>query len=149
MSYQNMLESDGISSEDTSQSHEGFQCTEKKDAGFIRARFRYFWGPLVLGLSAEILLILAVLRYEKKNWDEMLPVLQQLDLDASNLSGPGFQFVFVFVACLVGRILTLWGWRWTLCRGKDSQFGAIFMGFNCLQWLVYFWLLGLETGHPT
>ena len=53
-------------------------------------------------------------RYEKKNWDEMLPVLQQLDLDASNLSGPGTSPLEVWSVCfhfLIILVLLIGIWQ--------------------------------------
>ena len=50
------------------------------------------------------------------------------------------------MTCLLGRGLAIFAWKWTLCRGKDSQYSAIFMAFNCTQWVLYvafyFWLMG-------
>ena len=46
---------------------------------------------------------------------------------------------------IIGRVLTVLAWKYTLLRGRDSHYSAIFMFFNCMQWVLYlglyFWLM--------
>ena len=112
---------------------------------FIRTKFRYFWIPLAIGIAFELALVTAVWYWQSKNSDVVRKVVFARGEEPDGLFLPANLFPVVFIACLLGRAATMYSWKWGLFGGKDSRFSAIFMGFNCLQWVayiaLYFWLM--------
>lgn len=121
------------------------KIVEKREDHFIRTKFRYFWIPLAIGIAFELALVTAVWYWQSKNRDVVRKVVFARGEEPDGLFLPANLFPVVFIACLLGRAATMYSWKWGLFGGKDSRFSAIFMGFNCLQWVayiaLYFWLM--------
>ena len=52
----------------------------------------------------------------------------------------------VFVVFIIGRVLTVLAWKYTLLRGRDSHYSAIFMFFQLYAMGLISWTVLLAHG---
>lgn len=134
--------------ESDSESESDVETCERRH---VSETFRALRVPLALQMLAELALLLAVNFWYHKNAVQIAERRRKLDLDPWPRNV--FLFPSIFLTCLLGRICAVLSWKYNVCRGKDSQYSALFVLFNCLPWVLYFAvytrLMHLLTISPT